>query len=142
MEPYGFKALVPVEQWVPQLPAITKFIPGHDHRIMAKTGEPNATTVDVTLEFNVPMDCDGVTQSISLNMTSSGKGGQPTITNVKCGAVSNPDPAKIVGADVSVWSWSATLTNFLDGVLTLTVDRAPSQGGNATTNVSCTLDSL
>lgn len=136
MEPYGFKALVPTNQWVPHLPAITKFSPGHDHRILANAGDVNATTVDITLEFNVPMDCQGVSQSVSLNMTSSGKGGQPTVTNVRCGAVSNPDPAKIVGADVSAWSWSATLTNFPDGVLTLTVDNPPAQGGNATTGVS------
>ncbi|KAF9454524.1 glycosyltransferase family 5 protein [Macrolepiota fuliginosa MF-IS2] len=133
MDPYGFKVLVPVAQWVPQLPAITKFIPGHDQRIMANASDTNATTVDISLEFNIPMDCNGVTQSISLNVTSSGKGGQPTITNVKCGAVANPDPVKVVGADGSTWSWSATLTNFPDGILTLTVENAPTQGGNVTT---------
>lgn len=135
MDPYGFKVLVPQEQWIAHLPTITKFIPGHDQRILADSKDVNASTVNITLEFNIPMDCQGVTDSITLNVTSSGKGGQPNITNVKCGTVSNPDPAKIVGVDVSSWSWSATLTNFADGVLTLTVNNAPAQGGNATTKV-------
>ncbi|KAF7778692.1 CAZyme family GH13 [Agaricus bisporus var. burnettii] len=133
MEPYGFKVLVPQEQWVAHPPTITKFNPGHDHRLLVDPNDVNATTVDVSIEFNIPMDCQGVTDSITLNATTSGKGGQPSITNVKCGTVSNPDPAKIVGVDVSSWSWSATLTDLADGVLTLTVNNPPARSGNATT---------
>lgn len=135
MDPYGFKALVPVAQWVAPLPSITKFTPGHDNRILANQGDPNATTVNIALEFNVPMDCNSVTQSVSLNVSSSGKGGTPAITNVQCNAVTNPDPAKIVGADVSNWTWTGTVTGLPDGVLTVTVDNPRTQGGNATTGV-------
>ncbi len=136
MDPYGFKALVPVEQWATQPPSITKFTPGHDHRILANAGDPNATAVDISIGFNIPMDCDGVIKSISFNVSSSGKGGKPTISNVKCNAVANPDPVKIVGVDTSTWTWAGTVTGLPDGVLTVTVNNAPTQGGNATTGVS------
>jgi len=135
MEGYGFKALVPVEQWTPPLPALTKFVPGHDHRILANPTDVNATTVDISFEFNVQMDCDSVTKSLSLNMSSSGKGGNPTINGVRCGNVQNPDPSRIPGGAASVWAWSATLRDFPDGVLTLTLNNPSAQSGNASTGV-------
>ncbi|KAG5645233.1 hypothetical protein DXG03_006650 [Asterophora parasitica] len=133
MEGFGFKALVPISQWTAPLPALTKFIPGHDARINVNPTDVNATTVDISLEFNVAMDCDGVTRSISYNMSSSGKGGAPTATNIQCGPVTNPDPAKVPGGSTSQWSWSATLTNFPDGVLTINVNNPSASSGNSST---------
>lgn len=136
MDPFGYKVLVPVNQWVAQNPAITKFRPGHDYRILSQA---NLTSIDISLEFNVAMDCDGVTSSVSLNVSSSGQSAgnrQPGFTNVQCGQVQNPDPAVLVGVDVSTWYWNATLVNVPDGVVTITVDHAPAESGNATTNVS------
>jgi alpha-1,3-glucan synthase len=135
MDPYGFKALVPEDQWVAPLPSLTKFTPGHDIRIQVEDGDNNATTVDIVLEFDTTMDCDGVTNSISLDMASSNKGSAPSISNVNCGAVENADASKLPGGSNSQWSWSATLTNFPDGVLRINVNNPASQGGNST-NVS------
>jgi alpha-1,3-glucan synthase len=135
MDGYGFKALVPVNQWTPPLPALTKFLPGHDYRILANPNDANATAVNISLEFNVEMDCNSVTQSLSLNMSSSGHGGAPTITNIQCGNVQNPLPPTLSGVAVSSWSWSATLTNFPDGVLTLTLNNPFTQNGNLSTGV-------
>jgi alpha-1,3-glucan synthase len=138
MDPFGFKVLVPVEQWVAQRPQITKFRPGHDARILVSPDQDNATSIDVVLEFNVPMDCDGVTSSVSVNVSSSGRtaaGGQVEVTNAQCGSVTSPEGPSMIGADVSAWSWNATLVNVPDGVVTLTVSNAPSAGGNTTTNV-------
>lgn len=134
MEPYGYKALVPLAQWVPPLPALTKFVPGHDHRLLVNPGDVNATTVDISFEFNTVMSCDSVTKSMSFNMSSSSKGGAPTVSNVNCGPVTNPDPPKIPGDAPSIWAWSATLQNFPDGVLTITLNN-PSTGGNLATGV-------
>jgi len=133
MDPYGFKALVPVIQWTSPLPMITKFSPGHDARLLANAGDTNATTVDIRFEFSQGMACDGVTSSITLNMNSSGKGGKPTITNVKCDGMTSK-PGRLPGAPASQFYWSATLTNFPDGVLEIIVKNAPSQG-TATTQV-------
>jgi alpha-1,3-glucan synthase len=136
MNGFGFKALVPVAQWTPPLPTITKFNPGHDHRILVNSTDANATIVDITLEFNVQMDCNSVTNSLTFNMSSSGHGGTPTANNVQCGAVQNADPSRISGGATSVWSWSATLINFPDGVLTLTLNNPSAQTGNMSTGVS------
>lgn len=133
MDAYGFKALVPEAQWVAAPVAITKFSPGHDHRLLVVEGDNNSTNIDISLEFNVPMDCDGVTNSLTLEMDSSGHGSAPTISNVNCAAVTGAT-SDIQGGSASAWAWSATLTNFPDGILKITVDNPASAGGN-TTNV-------
>ncbi|THH19634.1 hypothetical protein EUX98_g8731 [Antrodiella citrinella] len=117
---FDFKALVPETKLAP-LPTITKFLHGHNARIQAESGDANATSLDITLEFNVPMDCASVTAAISFNMSSSGHGGSPSIGTPKCGNVTNPGPASVTNADISQFSWSTTLTNVSDGILTITV---------------------
>ena len=130
LAPYGFKAFVPASQWVAPAPAITKFTPGHDHRMDSTSVSAN---VPVTLEFNTPMTCTSVTNSISFRFT--GKGSAPTISNVNCAPIENPDPNPIPGGDVSAWSWSATLQGVPEGITVMTVTN-PSSPGNGTTGVS------
>jgi alpha-1,3-glucan synthase len=129
MDPFGFKLLVPAIDWVPPPPMATKFTPGHDARILS-----NSTTVSIAFEFNTAMSCDGVTNAITLNMASSGKGGTPTIGNVQCGTT-NGQTGRLPGAPVSAWYLSATLTNVPDGILEIVVTNAPSANG-VSTNVS------
>ncbi|KII88464.1 glycosyltransferase family 5 protein [Plicaturopsis crispa FD-325 SS-3] len=135
MEGFGFKALVLSTDWVAAPPALTKFLPGHDARINVESGSANATSVDITFEFNQEMSCTSVTNSLSFNMSSSGKGGSPSVNanSVKCQAVSNPDPARISGGDTSAWSWSGTIDNVADGVLTITLKNPTSNDGTAST---------
>lgn len=137
-QPFGFLALVPEEQWVGPSPALTGFSPGHDARINVESGDANATTVDIRLEFNVPMDCTSVTNAISFNMSSSGHGSAPSIdtNSVKCQTITNPTPSTLVGADASFWYWTATLQNFPDGILEILVDSPAAQTGGLTTGVS------
>ncbi|PBK78186.1 modular protein with glycoside hydrolase family 13 and glycosyltransferase family 5 domains [Armillaria solidipes] len=132
MDAYGFKALVPVAQWVAPPLSMTAFNPGHDHRLLAEDGQTNATTVDISIEFNAVLDCGEVTNAISLNMSSSGKGSTPSITNVNCQSISNAPASIIQGGSTSAWEWTATLTNFPDGVLEITVDNAKDSNGNST----------
>ena len=133
MDSYGFKVLVPNTEWTAPSPVITKFTPGHDHRILANPGDTNATTVDIGFEFNVAMNCDAVTSSITLNMSSSGQNSNPTIGNVQCSTL--PTTSTNSSTFLSAWSWTATLTNFVDGVLTITVNNPPAGSGNGTTGV-------
>ncbi|KAF8964043.1 modular protein with glycoside hydrolase family 13 and glycosyltransferase family 5 domains [Flammula alnicola] len=132
MDPFSFKAFVPLDQWTAPPPAITRFTPGHDARLLALPGDANATTVDISFEFNTPMVCEGITQSISFNMSSSGKGGSPSVGNVKCGAVQSQNTSSLSGVTFSTYAWSATLSNFPDGVLTITVNNPASAAGNST----------
>ncbi|KAL4253159.1 glycosyltransferase group 1 family protein [Abortiporus biennis] len=133
LEPYGFKALVPQAQWVSPLPAITKFTPGHDVRLRAEQGDTNATTIPITFEFNVAMSCTDITQAISFNMSSSGQGSTPTISGTpKCAPITTPD-SEVVGADVSAFSWSASLQNVPDGILEITVNNPKNSDGTMST---------
>lgn len=132
MQAYGFKALVPIDQWVERSPSLTKFSPGHDHRILAQDDDVNATTVDISLEFDTIMDCDSVTKSISFNMSSSGSStSAPSITAVNCATVVGV-ASQIQGGSTSKWAWSATLTDFPDGVLSIIVNQPSSKTGKST----------
>ena len=135
MEPFGFKMLVPSDQWVPMPPQLTKFVPGHDARIIVDPDHTNATTVDISFEFSLPMDCDSITQAVSFNMSSSGKGSIPTISNVNCGNVTNPDVQLIQSMSSGVFFWNATLTNMPDGVLSIILNNPRTADGSATTGV-------
>lgn len=146
MEPMSFKAFVPEANWVAPLPAMTRFLPGHDARILAEAGQANATSVDIVIEFSTLMDCDSVTNAISFNASSSGHGGQPSILTSSI-ACTNIDPTKafpstIVGADISAWSWAATLQNVPDGILQITVTNATNQGKTQSTSVCEPFSSL
>ncbi|KAF8258343.1 hypothetical protein EI94DRAFT_1622890 [Lactarius quietus] len=93
MDPYGYKVFVPTSEWVLPHPALTKFSPGHDARIMSDPSRAN-NPVTVTFEFNTIMSCTSVTNALTLNMSSSGHGSNPTFdpSSVMCGPVQNPDP--------------------------------------------------
>ena len=131
MDPYSFKILVPIDEWIPPRPALTKFSPGHDARISSET---NSTTVTISFEFNTVMSCAGVTMALSLDMSSSGQRESLTFdpNSVTCGPVQNPDPPSISGDVQSVWFWSVTLQNMPDGILVLTLDNAPAGDGRTT----------
>lgn len=133
MDPYSFKAFVPESEWIAVPPQLTKFNPGHDARLLNVPGDSNATTIDISLEFNVAMSCDSVTGALSLNVSSSGHGDTPKITNVQCGNLANPEPATVSGAGTSSWSWNATLTGVPDGIISLTLNNPTSQDGTAST---------
>ncbi|KAI0748206.1 glycoside hydrolase family 13 and glycosyltransferase family 5 domain-containing protein [Daedaleopsis nitida] len=133
MDPFGFKALVPIDRWIPPPPMLTKFSPGHDARIPAESGDTNATTVDISFEFNTPMDCDSVTSAITFTM--SGNANAPSINNVKCLTLTDVPPPRVPGVSVSQWSWSATLENFSDGILEIIIKNAQTQSGVSTNTV-------
>ncbi|KAF9242130.1 glycoside hydrolase family 13/glycosyltransferase family 5 protein [Melanogaster broomeanus] len=137
MDPYGMKVLVPTSEWVSPPPMLTRFLPGHDARLTATPGDPNATTIDIVLEFNVAMACDSVTSSITLGMSSSGIGGPPTVdpATVTCSTVTNPVLTGVSGAAISAFSWSATVRNVPDGILEIVVTNPATSDGTASTGV-------
>jgi len=131
MAPFGYKIFVDASVWIPPRPALTKFSPGHDARV---SSDGSVTTLSISFEFNTAMDCAGVTKALSLNMSSSGHGGNPTFdpNSVKCGPVQNPDTPRLAVDVQSAWSWSSTLQNVPDGILSLTLDNAPASDGRTT----------
>jgi alpha-1,3-glucan synthase len=135
LEPFAFKAFVPVANWVQQHPAITSFTPGHDARILS-TGD----TIDISLEFDTEMQCASVTQSISI--TFRGADGSPTLdTNAVCGVLTDAEvaalPAQAIGAVApSVWRWQSTIRNAPDGIYDIQIDNPRAETVDITTNVS------
>ena len=137
IDPYGMKVLVPTDEWVDTPPMLTRFLPGHDARITATPGDPNATTINIVLEFSANMSCPSVTNSITFNMSSSGIGSQPTLdaNSVVCTTVTNP-AITIPEAVSSAFSWSATLNNVPDGILEIVVNNPTTSDGTLSTGVS------
>ncbi|KAF8825486.1 hypothetical protein HHX47_DHR6000210 [Lentinula edodes] len=130
MDPYGFKVLVVDSDWVGAPPVLTLFTPGHDARLLsASSGSNGLDNVDISLGFNLDMDCDSVTNSITLNMSTSGHGSAPSIGNVSCLSVSPLNSTGLSGVPQTAWVWNATLTNFPDGLLTITVANPTSAVG-------------
>ena len=60
----SFKALIPVDQWVVSLPAVSKFVLGHDTRTKVQGGTTNRTAVSIYFEFSDLMGYNSVTQPI------------------------------------------------------------------------------
>ncbi|KAK5183890.1 hypothetical protein LTR16_010040, partial [Cryomyces antarcticus] len=71
MTKYGFKAFVPVSKWHAPSPLITKFLPGHDQRILSTVSRTEQESVDIEFRFSDLMDCDSVTSSLSINSTTA-----------------------------------------------------------------------
>lgn len=138
VDPYGMKVLVPSNEWVPPPPMLTRFLPGHDARITVASGDQNATTVNLVLEFSSAMSCTSVTNSITFNMSSSGIGDPPTLdtSSVVCDTVTNPVITSVSGAPPSNFSWSATLNNVPNGILEIVVNNPSTDDGTASTGVS------
>lgn len=138
MDPYSFRAYVPVADWVNPPPAMTKFSPGHDARIQAEPGDANATSIDIAFEYNTAMDCTWITQNLQMNVSSSGHGGQPNIRtgSVSCQALTDQPVSPLSGDTYSTWRWSGTLDNVADGILELTLANVPVNGDTGSTGVS------
>ena len=137
LQPYDFKAFIPAANWIAPIPALTKFTPGHDARIEVTDDNQNPNSVNVQIEFSDPMDCDSVTKAITFNLTSSGKASSsPSVKSGSVECLTIPDssikPAIVLGATVSQWYWKATIENFADGILTITIKDPQGQGGVGT----------
>ncbi|KAF4539253.1 Alpha-glucan synthase [Lasiodiplodia theobromae] len=125
MKQWGFKAFVPVDDFVDPNPVITKFVPGHDSRIKA-TKEKES--VDIEIHFSHEMSCDSLTKAISFT-SDSADGSSPTISNAQCTTMSNTTEHDYNGAIPSAWKYAATLTDVAHGVHRITITNATTTAG-------------
>ncbi|CED84497.1 modular protein with glycoside hydrolase family 13 and glycosyltransferase family 5 domains [Phaffia rhodozyma] len=118
MDAYGFKIYVLQKEWTPPAPALTKFTPGHDARILATSREPS--DVDITLEYNVPMNIDDVLKAISFTY---GNNTNPNIkiTNTKSEIIDGSRDGLLFAVDNSQWRFTATLTNVPNGIIDMQI---------------------
>lgn len=134
LKPYEFRAYVPIDLFQKPRPMITGFTPGHDHPLLSTVAPNEAEDVLIELEFSEVMDCDSVTNSLSMNSsTESGK--SPTINTKTINCTKIPvGETQWTGQIPSVWKWSANLTGVYNGVHRLTVNNATSADKNSSTN--------
>ena len=133
LEAWEFRAYVESNSFVTPGPVVTEFVPGHDARLVS--AEDNGETVPLRLSFSDEMDCNGLTDVISLNSTTQ-KGVVPAIdrSSVSCSKIDAKTSGQgYTGEPPSVWSWTANLTGVYHGVHRLTVTNA-STGSQIHTN--------
>ncbi|ORY61497.1 alpha amylase [Pseudomassariella vexata] len=130
MKPFEYRAYVPQSLAVTPGPMITKFVPGHDAPIDSTDANGQ---IEISLHFNMEMDCDSITNSISVTSTIDGSGttNTSTFSDPVCTATTD-DTEDFVGYIATKWSWTSTLSNLEDGVHRITLDNALSADNVAT----------
>lgn len=140
MKAYDFRAYVPIDRWIGPKPAITKFLPGHDVRLLSNNPDSSGTEdIRVAINFSTDMDCESVTDSVTFTSRTE-TGIYPYIDHdsVQCGHVHETADSSWVAEMPSAFSWSATVRNVSNGIHRMSVDRPSAattagQGENITT---------
>ena len=135
MSAYEFRAYVPVDKWVGPGPMVTKFVPGHDQRLTSTVALGEQETVPIELHFSMEMDCDTITDTLSVNSTTEDSS-IPAVdkSSVSCQNVSNVDPPLFVGGVGTEWVWKANLVNVSNGVHQITINNVTTATGNDSTD--------
>ncbi|KAH0284135.1 hypothetical protein M436DRAFT_61172 [Aureobasidium namibiae CBS 147.97] len=137
LEPWGWRAFVPIDMFVAAAPVITGAIPRHDARIETTVDLDDTLTVPVTLLFSREMNCSSILDSISFKSTTQ-TGIMPYFepSSVSCKNITTNASQNFVGETLSTFEWSAILANVSHGVHTYTVSNATSVEGTAFTNTN------
>jgi alpha-1,3-glucan synthase len=135
MKAFEFKALVPQANWVQAAPVLTRFTPGHDARVVSD----DSNTINIRLEFDQPMDCDSVTNAITIDGKFA-SGMTPTVrANANgCQSFTPTEQPELIGVAPSAWYWEGTIQNAPDGIYDITIGSARTQAGTAGTATGST----
>ena len=133
MLPWGYKALVPKEQFVAPHPVITSYYPGHDMRVLST--DNSGEKMHVKIGFSDEMDCDSISDNLSINSTV-GIGGKAVLdtSSVRCSSLTDK-PQIWVGEPTTMFVYEADLTNVRHGVHQVTIKNVTSTKGASTTSV-------
>jgi alpha-1,3-glucan synthase len=133
LDAFAFKAYVPKENWVSPAPVITKFLPGHDARLLASPDGNN--TVDIVFQFSDEMDCDSISRNLVITSTTDGQSvASIDPGSIVCGQENDPDPSLYVAQVESTWALNAKLVNVQNGVHVLTIQNASLVDGSMATD--------
>jgi alpha-1,3-glucan synthase len=131
---WGFKALVPKDRFVGPPPFITRFVPGHDMRIPSTTSKGDR--VPINFQFSEEMDCDSITQSISItSTTSSNRAAELDKNTIRCGVIPDVKVTALSGTFPSTYNYSVELVNVFHGIHKVIVDNPTDKNRSRTTNV-------
>ncbi|GIZ44984.1 hypothetical protein CKM354_000816800 [Cercospora kikuchii] len=132
---YGWKAFVPKDKWVEPSPVITRFLPGHDARILSDTPVSDPTTFEVELRFSTEMSCSSLSDALSINSTTeNGEVAEFDAENIDCAIMDPQFEAYYYGPSPSTWRARFNLTNVFDGVHQINVNNVSSEAGDTFTN--------
>ncbi|KAK5706292.1 hypothetical protein LTR97_001279 [Elasticomyces elasticus] len=135
MTHYGWKAFVPINKWIAPSPVITKFLPGHDARILSNTTADQPSSVEVEVRFSAEMDCQSFQNAFTVNSTTeSGQQAHFDSSNVECLTIDPQYEAYYYGPSPSIWRARLTLDNVYDGVHMVNLNNVSSSAGNTSTN--------
>ena len=127
---WGFKAFVPEDEFITPSPVITKFLPGHDYRLLS------AETTSIEIHFSAPMDCDQIKEKVFVNSTTAGnRTAQLDNSSIQCKNLSGAevDPSPWSGGLNTAWIFTANLTDVSDGIHQVTVNNISAADGNKST---------
>ncbi|KAL8855438.1 MAG: hypothetical protein Q9178_007906 [Gyalolechia marmorata] len=138
LPPWGYQALVPHGKWLKPSPVITRFIPGHDRRLLA---DQMVNIVPIEIHFSDMMICEEVLGSLTIQSRTR-DGTQPLIdpTSVTCKsvAVADGDVSALTSRPTreipSAFSFSAILRGVTHGIHSITVGNVTTKGGRTFTN--------
>lgn len=133
LDAYAFKAYVPKNSWVGPSPMITKFVPGHDSRILSTAGPNGADDIDLELQFSEEMGCSQVTSSITITSTTSRNlTARVDTSTVSCSNITVSDSV-YVGESASSWTWKAKLVDVANGIHSISVQNVTTRDGTGFT---------
>ena len=135
MDSYGFKAYVPITQWLRPSPMITKFNPGHDARLVSNQSIP------IELYFSDEMDCSKMQDAITITSTTEDGSIASIDTNsVSCEMVNDTTArvsqytGPVTSQIAAVWKIAGNMVNVSDGVHQLNIANTTTATGNGSTN--------
>lgn len=136
MRAWDWKVLVPVKNWESPAPTITRFIPGHDARLLSEAAVGQQATIAIEVHFDQNMDCDSVKDSLSIaSTTEDGVIAELDPKSVNCQSFGE-GPPQYVGQPATGWRLIANLTKVSDGVHTIVINNATSANTTSATGVS------
>ncbi|KAK3069316.1 hypothetical protein LTR53_012437 [Teratosphaeriaceae sp. CCFEE 6253] len=135
MTHYGWKAFVPVDSWIAPSPVITKFLPGHDARLLSTNGANEASSVDLEVRFSGEMDCQSFQDGLSFNSTTeSGQQASLDSSSIECLTVDPLYESNYYGPSPSIWRARLTVNNVYDGIHMININNITSADGDTHTN--------
>ncbi|KAG8163888.1 hypothetical protein KVR01_005806 [Diaporthe batatas] len=128
--PYGFKVYVRVDAWKPPPPVITRFLPGHDARLLSKAAPGLPESIDISFSFSQAMNCSSITENIDIQSQNDHADITPNLRphSVECSWEMGNEDMKFNGQPSTRYTWKATLENVYPGVHAVTVGNASSDG--------------
>ena len=130
MEPWAYKAFVPIKSFVGARPVITSFTPGHDFRMLST--DPNGETVKLRWEFSEEMNCDSIKNNLQINSTTEGgKTVQVLSRTASCNSMPSGS-TRWIGEQPSRWYYEVELASVYHGVHQITLNNVTAKNGNST----------